>query len=107
MHVVLCLQPHTIDLQMTVLGRKAISHVSVKDVFWRQRNVMDITTVKIGLMKVNVSVHYTNDNCNPLLIHDQHLSQNNEDDQIRVNEIGAVCCTFRRRKMYTGFWLGN
>ena len=59
---------------MTVLGRKAISHASVKDAFWQPRNVMDIMTVKIGLMKVNVSVYYTNDNCNLLLIHDQHSS---------------------------------
>lgn len=100
----LCLQPYTIDLQMTVLGRKAISHVSVKDAFWQPRNVMDIVTVKIGLMKVIVSVHYTNNNCNPLLIHDQQSSQNNEDNQIRLNEIGGVCCTFRREeKCMQGF----
>jgi len=61
-------------------------------------------TVKIGLMKVIVSVYHTNDNCNPLLIHDQHSSQNNEDDQLRVNEIGGVCCTFRREeKCIQGF----
>ena len=89
---------------MTALGRKAISHVSVKDAFWQTRNVMDIMTVKIGQMKVIVSVHYTNDNCNPLLFHDQHSSQNNEDDQIKVNEIVGVCCTFRREgKCILGF----
>jgi hypothetical protein len=89
---------------MTVLGRKAISHVSVKDVFWQPRNVMDRMTVKIGLMKVIVSVHYTNDNCNPLLIHDQHSSQNNENDQIMVDEIGGLCCAFRREeKCIQGF----
>jgi len=47
---------------MTVMGRKAISHVSVKDAFWQPSNVMDIVTVKIGLMKVIVSVYHTNDN---------------------------------------------
>jgi hypothetical protein len=69
---------------------------------------MDIMTVKIGLMKVIVSIHYINDNCNPLLIHDQHSSQNNEDDQIKVNEMGRLCCTFRREEnLYAGFWLRN
>jgi hypothetical protein len=89
---------------MTVLERKAISHVSVKDAFWQPRNVMDIMTVKIGLMKVIVSIHYINDNCKPLLIHDQHSSQNDEDDQIKVNEMGRACCTFRREeKCIQGF----
>jgi hypothetical protein len=89
---------------MTVLGRKATSHVSVKDAFWQPRNVMDIMTVKTGLMKVIVSIHYIDDNYNPLLIHDQHSSQNNEDNQIKVNEMGRACCIFRREeKCIQGF----
>jgi hypothetical protein len=58
-HSVLCLQEYTIDLQMPVLGRKVINHVSLKDAFWQPRYVMDIMIVKIGLMKVIVSIHYT------------------------------------------------
>ena len=77
MHAVSCLQPHTIDFQMPVLGRKVISNVSVKDAFWQPRYVMDIMTVKTGLMKVIVSTLYTDDNYNPLSIHNQHSSQNN------------------------------
>jgi hypothetical protein len=41
------------------MRRKVINHVSVKGASWKPRYVMDIMTVEIGLMKVNVSLYYS------------------------------------------------